>query len=413
MLSNFFDSVSRIRTLHRGTAGALFDGFAQTLLRAGYAQITTRGHIRAAEHFVAWAGRKGLQGANLDERALERFDRHLPRCRCQGFGHHNRSLFCGARLFLQHLREAGVVIFDEAANRLPDPPLMVAFCRWMRESRSSYEATLKNYGRHIRKLLQRLGEEPERFDASGLRRFVMEGKQTCGWAAAKTRTTALRMFLRFLITEGKCAATLEAAIPVLAHWRLSSLPRYLQPVEVDRLIASCNPTSPCGLRDRAISLLLARLGLRASDIVHLQQQDIDWKGSWIQVCGKGRLQTRLPLAQEVGQALVAYLKYGRPRTSCDAVFVRSRAPLRGFGSHCAVSMIVSQALSRAHVVRPSRGAAQLLRHSFATSMLRNGASLQDVADILRHRSIQTTQIYAKVDVTALRQIAQPWPEAQS
>jgi len=218
------------------------------------------------------------------------------------------------------------------------------------------------------------------------------------------------MFLRFLIAEGKCASTLKAAIPVLAHWRLSSLPRYLQEAEVERLIASCNPASACGLRDRAILLLLARLGLRAGDIVHLRLQDIDWKAGWIQVCGKGHLQAQLPLAQEVGQALVAYLKYGRPRTGSDAVFVRNRAPFREFSSHCAVSMIVSQALRRAHVVRPSRGAAHLLRHSLATSMLRRGASLQEVATLLRHRSVETTQIYAKVDVTALRKVAQPWPE---
>lgn len=171
---------------------------------------------------------------------------------------------------------------------------------------------------------------------------------------------------------------------------------------------------PVGLRDRAILLLLARLGLRAGDIVKLRLQDIDWKNGWIHVSGKGRLHTRLPLLQEVGQALVAYLKERRPRSETDAFFCPlPRAPLQAFTSHCAVSMIVSQALRRAHVDRPSRGAAHLLRHSLATSMLRHGASLQEVAAVLRHRSIETTQIYAKVDVTALRQIAQPWPEAQS
>ena len=163
-------------------------------------------------------------------------------------------------------------------------------------------------------------------------------------------------------------------------------------------------------RDRAILLLLARLGLRAGDIVQLRLRDIDWKGAWIHVCGKGRRDTRLPLTHEVGQALVTYLKEGRPRTATDVVFVRCRAPFRAFRSHCAVSVIVDRALARARVTRPSRGAAHLLRHSVATSMLRHGASLQDVAALLRHRSIATTQIYAKVDVTALRTIAQPWPE---
>ena len=156
---------------------------------------------------------------------------------------------------------------------------------------------------------------------------------------------------------------------------------------------------------------------RASLLVHApevsrQHCEIDWKGAWIHVCGKGRRHTRLPLTQEVGQAIVVYLQKGRPRTKADALFVCCRAPFRAFGSHCTVSVIVDRALRRAGVVRPSRGAAHLLRHSVATSMLRQGASLKDIAAILRHRSIETTQIYAKVDITALRQIAQPWPEVQ-
>lgn len=411
MLSKFFVSDGRVRALRAGHAGGFLDRFADALWQAGYARITARSHLRAVEHFVAWADRKGIPVGSLTEQTLELFGRHLSRCRCRRYGCSKRSLVHGARIFLRHLEEAGV-IRASVASCVPDPALLVAFNQWMRERRGTCEATLYNYGIHIRALLKSRGEQPERFDARGLRQFVMEGKQTCGWAAAKTRTTALRMFLRFLIAEGKCPSRLEAAIPVLAHWRLASLPRYLQPADVERLIASCDCRSAVGLRDRAILLLLARLGLRAGDIVHLRLEDIDWKGGWIDVCGKSRRETRLPLTQEVGQALVTYLKDGRPWTEADALFIRSRAPFRAFRSHAAVSVIVAQALRRAHVTRPSRGAAHLLRHSLATSMLRQGATLQDVAAILRHRSIETTQIYAKVDVTALRKIAQPWPEVR-
>jgi site-specific recombinase XerD len=168
-----------------------------------------------------------------------------------------------------------------------------------------------------------------------------------------------------------------------------------------------------GRRDRAILLLLARLGLRAGDIVHLRLSDIDWKNAWIQFCGKSRRQTQLPLTQEVGQAIVDYLQDGRPPSSADTVFLRCRAPFRSLGPNGAISMIVVRALLRAGVVRPSRGAAHLLRHSIATSMLHEGASLEDIAGILRHSSIETTQIYAKVDITTLRAIAQPWPEVES
>jgi site-specific recombinase XerD len=221
------------------------------------------------------------------------------------------------------------------------------------------------------------------------------------------------MLLRFLVAVGRCASDLDGAIPVLVHRRLSSLPRYLAADDVERVIASCDRASAVGQRDRAILLLLARLGLRAGDIVRLRLRDIDWKGAWIHVSGKGRRETRLPLTRELGDALVTYLRRGRPLTDTDVVFVRSRAPFRPFRSHCAVSVIVDRAFARASVTRPSRGAAHLLRHSVATSMLRHGASLQDVASLLRHRSVTTTEIYAKVDVTALQMIAQPWPEVPS
>ena len=413
MLSEFFDSAVRIDALRAGPAGTLFEGFAQALFQAGYAEITARRHIRAAEHFIYWANRQGLSVRSLTERSLERFGCHLRRCRCRRYGHaHRLNLLHGARLFLGRLQEVGFIAVAAVEHTAHDPALLTAFREWMRLQRGTCEGTVDNYAIHIRELLRRLGEEPQRFDARSLRQFVLEASQTSGWATAKKCTTALRMFLRFLIAEGRCASGLEAAIPVLAHWRLSTLPRYLQAEEVERLIESCDPRSPVERRDRAILLLLARLGLRAGDIVQLRLSDLDWKGAWIHVCGKGRRQTRLPLTQEVGQALVAYLEGGRPRTQSEAVFVRSRAPFQPFRSHCAVSVIVDAALRRAGVKRPSRGAAHLLRHSVATSMLRCGASLQEVAALLRHRSIETTQIYAKVDVTALRKIAQPWPEVQ-
>ena len=266
---------------------------------------------------------------------------------------------------------------------------------------------------HVRDLLKSLREDPDRFDAQSLRQFILDTSQRCGWAAAKKCTTALRMFLRFLIADGKCAAGLDASIPVLAHWRLSSLPRYLQSDEVERVIASCDPATPIGKRDRAILLLLARLGLRAGDIVQLRLGDIDWKEAGICVSGKGRRQTLMPLTQEIGDAIASYIQDGRPQTTVDTLFIRSRAPFRALANHCAISMIVAQAMRRAGVICPSRGAAHVLRHSVASSMLRHGSSLQEIAGVLRHRSIATTEIYAKVDVLTLRQIAQPWPEVKS
>lgn len=411
MLKQFFDSPLRVQALRNGPSGALLEGFAHGLGEAGYAEITARRHIRAAEHFIYWAHKEGIPFGSLNEHVLLRFNDHLSQCQCPGYGHSKRlDLPCGARSFVGYVCGAGVGVARAAEPAAEDPVLLAAFYAWMRQQRGTRDRTLYEYSIPLRDLLKRIGEDPGRLDAQGLREFVLERSQKRGWSVAKTCTTALRMFLRFLIAEGKCAAGLDAAIPVVAHWRLSSLPRYLQAEETERVIAACDSASPVGRRDRAILLLLARLALRAGDIVQLRLGDIDWKGAWISVSGKNRREMRLPLTQEVGQAIVDYLQDGRPRSQTDAVFVRSRAPFRAFASHCAVSVIVAQAMRRAGVACPSRGAAHVLRHSVATSMLRQGASLQDIAVILRHRSIETTQIYAKVDLPALQQIAQPWPE---
>lgn len=410
MPSQLFKSDTRIRALRDEPDGPLVESFARALSEAGYAAITARRHFRAAKYFIDWAHRHGTWVDELNEQSLAGFNRHLSRCRCSHYGHTNQlRVVHGARLFLTYLQDDRIIALH-AKPPVHDPALLSAFCDWMRQQRGPTDLTLHQYSIYIRELLGRLGERPSCFDARRLRAFVLERSHSWGPAVAQKCTTALRMFLRFLIAEGKCAVGLDAAIPTPAHWRLASLPRYLQSEEVERLIVSSDQASAVGWRDRAILLLLARLGLRAGDIVHLRLSDIDWKGAWIHVCGKGRRHTRLPLTQEVGDAIVTYLNKGRPRANTDTLFIRCRAPFCAFSSST-VSHIVDKALRRAGVRRPSRGAAHLLRHSLATSMLRQGASLEDIAPVLRHRSIETTQIYAKVDIMALRQIAQPWPEA--
>lgn len=250
MFKHFFTGPARIRELRDGLGGHLLEGFAEELFRAGYAEITARRHIRAAEHLIYWAEREGIPVSILTEEFFERFDRHLDRCQCQHYGRsHRLDLLNGVRLFLAHLRRAGVITASVVEPTVQDPVLLAAFCEWMRQQRGTCDLTLYNYSLSIRDLLKRLGGDPGRFDAKSLRQFVLEKSQHCGWAAAKKCTTALRMFLRFLIAEGKCASSLGAAIPVLAHWRLSSLPRYLQPEEVERIISSCGPM-PVGRRYR-------------------------------------------------------------------------------------------------------------------------------------------------------------------
>jgi|SRR5215831_906510 len=415
MLEKIFDSsgsgLVRVQLLREGLHGSLLDSYSGELLHSRYANITARRHLRSAEHFAHWASHHDIAVSQWNDSLVERFSRHLRQRRCS-YGHSQpRHQLTGASLFLKHLRSSGI-IDSPLADRTDRPAMLVAFRRWMYEQRGTQDLTLDNYDIPIRTLLEHLEDAPERLDAQRLRHCFVKYADGKNHALIKHAATGLRMFVRFLITEGRCPPGLEAAIPLIPHWQLSSLPRYLQPEEVERIVTSCDVVNVVGKRDRAILLLLARLGLRAGDIVQLRLGDIDWKGAWLHVCGKSQRQTRLPLTQELGDALVEYLQAGRPKTDSVRMFVGCRAPFRPFASHAAVSVIVDRAMRRAGVTPPGRGAAHLLRHSVATSLLRQGASLQDIATTLRHRSIRTTQIYAKVDVSMLDQIAQPWPEVR-
>ncbi|UZF29106.1 site-specific integrase [Ralstonia pseudosolanacearum] len=342
---------------------------------------------------------------------MNRFERHLGQCKCVGFtGMHSDKLLRGIRAFVavqqgRPLCTAGGHQVEEAPAELWD-----SFCRWMREQRGISERTLRDYRQYLHPLLAEVGVEPGKLNSTRLQRFVLELGRNCGNARVKATASALRTFIRFLVADGQCPANLVNAIPSVAYWRLSSLPQYLQPEEVERVLVSVDTQTPVGKRDRAILLLLARLGLRAGDVVQLRLADIDWRSAAIRVCGKNRQQTHLPLTQEVGDAIVSYLQHGREPTNSDRLFVRAIAPFRPFRDARGISDIAKLALRRAGVNAPQRGAAHVLRHSAATAMLRQGASLQDIAIVLRHQSVASTQIYAKVDVVALHELAQPWPQ---
>ena len=221
----------------------------------------------------------------------------------------------------------------------------------------------------------------------------------------------MRAFLRFLVATGQCSESLLQAVPQFAHYQLASTPRFLEPEELERVIGACSDKNAVGARDRAVILLLARLGLRASEVAELTFDDIDWNNGRIVVCGKGRRREWLPLPQQIGDAIIGYLRRGRPPLQVPQVFTSVLAPHRPM-TRFAVTHVVRSALRRAGVKAPISGA-HLLRHSAATAMLRKGATLAGVAAVLRHRSPRTTAHYAKIDFGLLGEIAQPWPEVPS
>jgi site-specific recombinase XerD len=224
-------------------------------------------------------------------------------------------------------------------------------------------------------------------------------------------TLTLRSYLRYLAASGLCQPGLVDAVPTVPHWRLSSLPRYITSTDLERVTSVWVGPDCRSLRNRAVILLLARLGLRARDIVTLSVSDIDWCEATLHVTGKSRRPARLPLPQQVGDALCAYIESGRPQLTIPEVFLRLRPPHGALRSSAAVSGIVDITLTLAGIEDPPARGANLLRHSAATAMLRGGATLDEVATILRHRSKDMTAHYAKIDVDELQKLAQPWPES--
>jgi site-specific recombinase XerD len=287
-----------------------------------------------------------------------------------------------------------------------------AYEQHLREAHALAEATIRNYVPFIRRFLKyRFGTGAVTLSclrASDLVRFVRLEAPRLHSKTAKLMTAALRSFLRYACYRGAVMRELVAAVPVVANWSKTSIPRAIAADQVHRLLISIDRRTAIGRRDYAILLLLARLGLRSSEVVFLELDDIDWSAGRLSVRGKRGQRTELPLPAEVGQAIAAYLWRGRPNSISRRVFLRAKAPVRGFQCSSSIASVVRHALQRAKIDAPTYGAHQF-RHGLATEMLCQGASLAEIGEVLGHRHPQTTTIYAKVDIQALRTLALPWP----
>jgi len=286
------------------------------------------------------------------------------------------------------------------------------FKQYLTQERGLSPATLLNYLPIVQALLsERFGTGLIRLDrlgAADVVGFVRCHAHELSPGRAKLMTTALRSFLRYLLHRGEIDTDLAACVPCVPRWTLSTVPKFLAPGQVQKVLEHCDRRTASGIRDYAILLLLARLGLRACEVVSLNLDDIDWHEGRLLLRGKGRRWAQLPLLQEIGEALACYLQQARPRCASRRVFVRGRAPREGFANSSAICCVVEHALARAGIDSPRKGA-HLFRHTLATDMLRQGASLTEIGQLLRHRHPSTTMIYAKVDLSALRLLALPWP----
>jgi integrase/recombinase XerD len=414
MLIDYFKSPLTLERYRSGTVSPYLDAFTEWLDKRGYRRVSVRRHVREVVHFAAWAKKIGIPVEGFNRGALDRLHSYLAKreqLRYRNGSH--QHLYQSAAVFISFFEATGVVSRLRSTTTTPSPTEMLwqEFTDWMRSQRGTMISTLANYRLPVTALLQDLGTDTRVFTAEGLRQFLQQQVKQSSQAQSKNLVTALRMFLRFLIARGDCPTGLDYAVPTVAGWRLAVLPKYLPAHDVERLIHSCDPASALGARDQAILLLIARLGLRAGDVSALKFRDFRWSEAALIVSGKNRCETRLPLPQDVGDAVLYYLRHARPRVSNEHVFITTSAP-RVAISRQTVGRAVRRALRRTGISAPTEGA-HLLRHSAATSLLRDGASLQAIGALLRHASIDTTTGYAKVDVGLLSQIAMPWPEVSS
>lgn len=407
MIDHFYSHPKVLKRLHFGPLGNHIDSFAQILMVQGYQTSTAKHKIRIVADLSRWLEQQGLRVKDLNETTLNEYLLYKGR-RGSIFRIEPPTL----RALLEHLRETGVVANSVRVDDSKRSRIQSGFADYLAQERGLKQVTIDNYLSIAGQFLSdQFGTGPivlKGLHPNDIVRFILRNTETLSAKRAQLIVCSLRSFFRFLYQRGETANDLSPSALTVANWRLSELPKFLELEQVECLLQSCNQDTLIGQRDYVILLLLARLGLRAGDVVHMTLDDIDWEAGELIVRGKSHRQERLPLPQDVGEALVRYLRHGRPRCSSRRVFIRIRAPHKGFSSSVAICNIVRRALVRAKL-NPAFKGSHLLRHSLATQMLRGGASLAEIGEILRHQRLNTTQIYAKVHLSALRALAQPWP----
>jgi site-specific recombinase XerD len=409
MLEHTFVRPGVIARLRQSPLGAYVDAFAASLKQEGYTPSTIQRFLCAAEQYAHWAHAQGDPLSAIDGDLIRRYSAGFPKYRNGNLPKATQGL--GA--LLRFLHRQGV------ARPRPVERVLAPREQWLRDYDAHLEhvaglaqRTRQNSGALVRRFLTMwCGTEPPDWStltAVPITTLVRQEAATRRNAGRKQPAVALRSFLRFLVFRGAIRPGLEAAAPTPPQWKYASLPARLTPTDVERLLSLAHDGSAIGLRNHAILCCLARLGLRAQDVVLLRFDDIDWtEGRLTLQPGKSRRARTLPLPQEVGEALVTSLRDGRPPSTHRHVFLRTRPPFRALTS-AAVWAIVRQAFTRAGLLVPPGIASHIFRHTVASQMVNQGVSFKEVADVLGHQSIQTTGIYAKLDLETLATGALPW-----
>ena len=393
------------------------ESFLQTLVAQGYVPDSIAAYRKRCRHFIVWLYLDDGALAEVDDEVLSRFLAHDCTCVHPHFfirtgrfsGSNNSRSKIG--LFVDYLIGTGIAPPRPTPASEEPGQYLARFLVWLRRYRGIGEGTIQSYGRAMRMLLPHLGDDPDRYSATLIRNAVRSRLEVASRHLVRRETSALRLYLRFLVLEGLCRAGLVGAVPTVPLQRFSTLPRHLPREDIERIIASCDRAAPMGMRDRAILLLLARLALRAGDVANLRLNDIDWDHAVVRVSGKSRRAAVLPLPQDVGDAVKDYILHARPVVAAEKVFLRMLPPLHRALSSGGVSAVAQAAIERSGVKAEGLPAGYVFRHSAATNLLRDSTPLEVIGTLLRHQSTETTAVYARVDVGMLREVAQPWPVA--
>jgi site-specific recombinase XerD len=396
--------VARTARADVGPLAPFADGYRQVLAGLGF---TPEGVVRKLWELGRLSDWMIAQGLGAEDLTADRVREFSALCK-QGV---LRS--AGRRTLeplLRYLRALDVVP-AATVGATPTDELIGRYRGWMINDRALAERTIGRYEATARRFLVARaaltsGCGAEDLTGSEVTGFLLAECERVSVGSAKGRVAELRSLLRFLFIEGWTPTPLAASIPPVAGWRDTALPPTLARSEVEAILDACDQTTVTGRRDFAIVMVLARLGLRAAEVGGLELGDVDWRAGELVVRGKGRRDDRLPLPVDVGEAIVAYLRDGRPETPSRAVFVTRFAPLRPLAPQT-VSKVVHAASLRAGM-NPGV-CSHRLRHALATEMLRHGAALPEIGQVLRHRDLATTAVYAKVDQDRLRELALPWP----
>lgn len=397
-----------------GDFAPLIVRYVGRLVRRGYLPLTRRRYLAAVSHFLYWLKRGGRPVAVVDARLVRRYLAiHLPACHCASWcGRTTGNATSALAQLLDLLCEEGSISLKGSSAQEALEAELAAYDRHLTEVCGLTENTRANYlwpVRHFLKQHVRFG--PGRVSvptAKEVRRFIRGFSALRKPISMRSIGVALRSYLRFKALDGTDVEPLIQAIPRIVRWRLSGLPRTLTRKEIQQLLGAFDRSHPKGRRDYAMLRCLTDLGLRSGEVARLQLRDIDWRAGTISIPGKGRRVLVLPLPGTAGSAIAQYLRRGRPPVQSRAVFVRCRAPLDKPVKTSTVGNAVREAAARCGLPERLRGT-HVLRHSFATRLVQRGIPLKLIADILGHRSLNTTVIYAKVDLPALKRVAMPWP----